>query len=119
MKNNKSFNKFSSRAALKEKRKKALLRAVEEIGVGTKGTKIKFTDEPYRAHKTSRDISAVGIFRESRQGYGFVTVEGIARDIFIPESSVGSALGGDTVLIKYHKYMLPWHLLRTGLLHRC
>lgn len=105
MKNtNKSFKKFSSRSALREKRKKALLRAVEETGVGMDAVKIKFTEEPRRRSPRSRDITAEGIFRESRSGYGFVTVEGCERDIFIPESSVGGALGGDTVSVKYHTF---------------
>ena len=105
MKNtNKDFKKFSSRSALKEKRKRALLRAVEEVGVGAKAVKVKFTEEPYRRATHTRDISAVGIFRESRSGYGFVSVEGVDRDIFIPESNVGMALGGDTVAIKYHSF---------------
>lgn len=106
MKNtNKSFEKFSSRSALKEKRKRALLKAVEETGVGAKSVKIKFTDGYYRRCADGRDICAVGVFRESRSGYGFVTVEGVDRDIFIPESKVGAALGGDTVKIKYHKFL--------------
>ena len=105
MKNtNKDFNKFSSRSAIKEKRKRALLRAVEEIGVDTRAVKVKFTEEPYRKGPRSRDISAVGTFRESRSGYGFVSVEGVERDIFIPESNVGAALGGDKVAIKYHTF---------------
>lgn len=102
--NNKSFNKFSSRSALRQKRKNALLRAVEETGVGAKAVKVKFTEERYPKGPRSKDITAEGVFRESRSGYGFVTVEGEARDIFIPESEVGAAIGGDTVLIKYHKF---------------
>ena len=105
MKNtNKSFKKFSSRSSLKQKRKAALIRAVEETGVGARGVKIKFTEEPYSRAQHSRDITAEGVFRESRSGYGFVSVEGVERDIFIPESSVGNALGGDTVSIKYHTF---------------
>ena len=80
------------------------MRAVEEIGIDTKAVKVKFTEEPYRNRARSRDISAVGIFRESRSGYGFVSVDGLDRDVFIPESNVGAALGGDTVAIKYHSF---------------
>lgn len=101
---NKSFNKFTSRSNLRQKRKNALLKAVEETGVGARALKVKFTEEPYPRRSNTRDISAVGLFRESRSGYGFVTVEGEDRDIFIPESNVGAALGGDTVAIKYHKF---------------
>lgn len=105
MKNtNKSFTKFSSRSALRQKRKNALFKAVEEIGIDTKAVKVKFTEEPYPRRARTREISAEGIFRESRSGYGFVSVEGVPRDIFIPESNVGAALGGDTVAIKYHSF---------------
>lgn len=89
---------------MKEKRKRALLKAVEETGVGAKAVKIKFTEDTHSRISRGRDISAVGVFRESRSGYGFVTVDGCERDIFIPESKVGAALGGDTVRIKYHTF---------------
>ena len=40
-----------------------------------------------------------GIYSGSRRGFGFVTVEGIERDVFIPEEKTGSALNGDKVRI--------------------
>ncbi|MBE6536418.1 MAG: VacB/RNase II family 3'-5' exoribonuclease [Ruminococcaceae bacterium] len=105
MKNtNKNFSKFTSRSQLRQKRKNALLKAVEETGVGARAVKVKFTEQPYPRRSQKSDIYAEGIFRESRSGYGFVTVEGLERDIFIPESNVGAAIGGDTVAIKYHSF---------------
>lgn len=89
---------------MRQKRKNALLKAIEETGVDAKAVKIKFTEEPYPRRSHSRDITAEGIFRESRSGYGFVSVEGLERDVFIPENNVGMALGGDKVAIKYHKF---------------
>lgn len=41
-----------------------------------------------------------GTFSGTQRGFGFVTVEGMDDDIFIPESATKSALHGDTVLIR-------------------
>lgn len=41
-----------------------------------------------------------GTFSGTQRGFGFVTVEGMEGDIFIPESATKSALHGDTVLIR-------------------
>lgn len=47
------------------------------------------------------DIGSVaGLFSGHPRGFGFVTVEGLAQDIFIPEEKTGEALHGDTVLIQ-------------------
>lgn len=46
------------------------------------------------------DIGSIaGVFSGHPKGFGFVTVEGLEQDIFIPEEKTGSALHGDTVLI--------------------
>jgi ribonuclease R len=46
------------------------------------------------------DISSVsGVFFGHAKGFGFVAVEGLEQDIFIPEEKTGGALHGDTVLI--------------------
>ena len=104
--NGKSFNKFSSRASLKERSKKELMRIVEETNVGAKALKIKFTESPHGRHSSSkRDIFAEGVFRDSASGYGFVAVEGEKRDIFIPESATLDAIDGDRVKIRYHKFL--------------
>jgi len=41
-----------------------------------------------------------GYYTAHAKGFGFVTVEGLKEDIFIPESESGSALHGDKVKIK-------------------
>ena len=40
-----------------------------------------------------------GIFSGNSRGFGFVTVEGMERDVFIPEEKKGQALNGDKVRI--------------------
>ena len=107
MKNtNKSFKKFSSRASLREERKRELLRIVDEVNVGAKAVKIKFTEQPYsRLSGKGKDIFAEGIFRESSSGYGFCRLDNGERDVFIPESHTLDALDGDKVKIRYHKFL--------------
>ncbi|MGC6176155.1 ribonuclease R [Lacrimispora sp. 38-1] len=43
--------------------------------------------------------SIAGVFFGHQKGFGFVSVEGFEKDIFIPEDKTGGALHGDTVLI--------------------
>lgn len=43
--------------------------------------------------------SVAGIFFGHPKGFGFVTVEGMDQDVFIPEEKTGGAMHGDTVLI--------------------
>ncbi len=43
--------------------------------------------------------SMAGVFFGHQKGFGFVSVEGFEKDIFIPEDKTGGALHGDTVLI--------------------
>ena len=40
-----------------------------------------------------------GVFTAHARGFGFVTVEGMEQDVFIPEDKTGSALNGDKVQI--------------------
>ena len=101
MKNtNKSFKKFTSRTSAKERGKREMMKMLESIGIDAGAAKFKFTDDRYHSSKKG-DIIAEGVFRESSSGYGFVSVEGEARDIFIPESATGAALDSDKVKIKY------------------
>ena len=44
-----------------------------------------------------------GIFRANEKGYGFVEVEGMEEDLFIPANSVNKALNGDTVQVMIYK----------------
>ena len=43
--------------------------------------------------------SIAGVFFGHPKGFGFVSVEGLAQDIYIPEDKTGGALHGDTVLV--------------------
>ena len=40
-----------------------------------------------------------GIFRATEKGYGFVEIEGMEEDLFIPPNKVNNALDGDTVRV--------------------
>ena len=44
-------------------------------------------------------FSVNGLFSGHSRGFGFVTVEGMERDVFIPEDKTGAALHGDRVQI--------------------
>ena len=77
---------------------------VEELNVGTAATKISFSEEAPHGKRRTQDITAEGIFSETSSGYGFVTVEGADRDIFIPESYTRGALDSDKVKISYRVY---------------
>lgn len=44
-----------------------------------------------------------GIFRANEKGYGFVEVDGMEEDLFIPANSVNKALNGDTVQVMIYK----------------
>lgn len=102
----KSFKKFSSRSKARERSHRELMKIVEETNVGARALKINFTDEPYgRGSQKGKDIFAEGVFRDSAAGYGFVSVEGETRDVFIPESQTLDAIDGDKVKIRYHKFL--------------
>ena len=47
----------------------------------------------------AEESQVVGIFTAHPKGFGFVTVEGEAEDIFIPEIKVGDALHMDKVQV--------------------
>lgn len=47
----------------------------------------------------AKGILAEGVFTGHRKGFGFVTVEGMEEDVFIPESDTGTALHQDRVQI--------------------
>lgn len=109
----KSFGKFSKRNThkrkSKERAKRELLRAVNELGISTDGVKLRASyDGGRRAAVSNRkrrdEISAEGVFSSSRGSFGFVTVEGEERDVFIPDGKTMGAVDGDTVALIYHKY---------------
>ena len=109
----KSFGKFSERNTHKRKAKEAgkreLLKMLDGLTTVSDGAKIKITSDGGRSARTSsksrRDEAlAEGIFSSSKSGFGFVTVEGEERDIFIPEGKTHGAVDGDKVEIIYHRY---------------
>ncbi len=116
MKNNrtkKALSKFAGRNTHKRKSKErsreALMRAISETGVGTDSLKLTSSyDGGRRARVSGRarrdEVIARGIFSSSKSGFGFVSVEGYERDIFVPEDKTLGAIDGDLVEIIYHVY---------------
>ena len=109
----KSFSKFKKRSdgarRDRDRAKRELMRLVEETNVGIDSLVIKSAYDKGRAgasFKASRVDETIhtGVFSSSRQGYGFVTVEGLDRDVFIPDVAVHGAIDGDVVEITYRKY---------------
>ncbi|MBO7170739.1 MAG: VacB/RNase II family 3'-5' exoribonuclease, partial [Clostridia bacterium] len=54
----------------------------------------------HKPGKQGKEREETGLFFATRQGFGFVTVEGMDEDIFIPASHTGGALHGDKVEIR-------------------
>ena len=116
MKRNSSKKSFGKRTEgnthkrkSKELRRRELLKMLDGIGQSSDNVKIKISDDLGRRGRTSQkarrdEISAEGVFSSSKSGFGFVTLEGEERDIFIPEGKTRGAVDGDRVLIIYHKY---------------
>ena len=107
---NKNFKRFTQRSNLKkrsdrDRQKRELLKIAEQIGVRTEGCKVSFSNSA-SMHRSAYSTDRVsGIFRESSNGYGFVTSEEYEYgDIFIPASAVGSAVDSDEVEISFREY---------------
>ena len=109
----KSFDKFKKRNTHKrrsnEKMKEALLRAVRECNVDASAVRIGISEDGGRRARVSTrrmhdEITDVGTFSSSKSGFGFVTVEGRERDIFVPAEKTLGAIDGDTVEVIYHEY---------------
>ncbi len=54
-----------------------------------------------KKHKPTQKKTAIGEFRSTRYGYGFVSAEGLREDVFIPAAKASRALNGDKVKISY------------------
>ncbi len=79
----KSFNGFSKKALIKQKKKKSV-----------------FINKAFFENKTKRKVKSTvytGVFSSASRGYGFVSCEKFDDDIFIPASKTLGAMGGDTV----------------------
>ncbi|MBO7196238.1 MAG: ribonuclease R [Clostridia bacterium] len=107
----KDFSKFTKRNThkrrSKEQAKSALMKALRDIGVDSDKVKVADIDLDIYEKRTSpkrKNICDRGIFRSSKGSYGFVTLENVERDIFIPGDSIGGAIDGDFVEVVYHKY---------------
>ena len=110
---NKSLTKFSKRQThkrrSKEEARRELMKAVRESGVAYEGVKIGFATDGgrgnRRAAKRFSDEELVrGIYTSSKNGYGFVSAEGLERDIFVSAGKSGGAFDGDTVEVAYSLY---------------
>lgn len=108
-KSKRNFEKFAKRErARRNSSRAALARTVSELGVrADHAVIVDKSDRVLRrmngAHETSF-VSAVGIFSGSRSGFGFVKIEGVEKDVFIPSDKTQHALDGDTVEILYRRY---------------
>ncbi|SIN97734.1 RNAse R [Carnobacterium alterfunditum] len=56
----------------------------------------------------SNDPVLTGIFRASDRGFGFVAIEDVEKDIFIPPNMTNYALDGDKVTVDIIKPAEPW-----------
>ena len=97
----------------KEKARREIIRALEEIKVGFDGFSYREridTGVKNRAKiKTPRlEKRILGTYASSRSGYGFVVPEGQPdmRDIFIPEGESLGAIDGDFVECVYRQYRI-------------
>ena len=113
MNKKKDFTKFTKRNVhkrrSKEEARRELLRAIREVGVAYDGVKLRDVSDGGRnekkgADRSSRDISARGIYSGSKSEFGFVSLESGGDDIFIPAGRSGGAIDGDFVEVAYHKF---------------
>ena len=110
MKKKKDFTKFTKRNTHKRKAKDAarreLMRAIEAVNVEASGVKLRDSmDSGYSGlDRRGSRLSATGIYVGSKAGYGFLSVEGEKRDIFIPSGNSHGAIDGDYVEAVYRKY---------------
>ena len=104
-----NFEKFTKRENTKRKSAKAALRRmVESLGYDAHGVKI--IDKEDRAYHRAQGGAShstkikQGEFSLSKNGYGFVRVEGEERDIFVSADKTLGALSGDIVEVHYRSY---------------
>ncbi len=104
-----NFEKFTKRENSKRKNAKATLRRmVESLGYDAHGVRIIDKEErSYRRAQSGASHSTLirqGEFSLSKNGYGFVRVEGEERDIFVSADKTFGALTGDIVEVHYRTY---------------
>jgi len=107
------YQRFSKRNVHKRKKKEeskaALLAIVKECGFSADNVKVGGRLDRGRGGRVSPkkradETVSEGVFSSSKSGFGFVSVEGVERDIFIPEDKTLGAIDGDLVEIIYHEY---------------
>ncbi|MBR2611935.1 MAG: VacB/RNase II family 3'-5' exoribonuclease [Clostridia bacterium] len=104
-----NFEKFTKRENTKRKNAKATLRRmVESLGYDAHGVRIIDKEERayHRAQSGASHATHIrqGEFSLSKNGYGFVRVEGEERDIFVASGKTLGALTGDIVEVHYRAY---------------
>ncbi len=103
--NKKNFKIFKSKSARKAEEKRALMKALREVGVDYSGAKINVSrDSGYRGRTGKGELVIIGTFSETPHSYGFVVNPEGGRDIFIPGESTSGAVNGDIVKAIYHTY---------------
>ncbi len=104
-----NFEKFTKRENAKRKNAKAALRRVVE-NLGYDPHSVRIVDKENRAYhraESGRSTStkiAEGEFSLSKNGYGFVRIEGEERDIFVPDGKTMGAITGDIVEVHYRTF---------------
>ena len=68
--------------------------------------------------KNKREQIFTGRFDSNARGFGFVTVEGFERDLFIPQGCTGGAVYGDTVEVRITRGRSEHSTLSEGLYRR-
>ena len=110
----KNFNKFTKRNTHKRKSKTAAISQIlstleRDMGVRCEGARVSVSEDLGRRARVSAragrdEIALRGVFSSSKSGFGFVSADGLERDIFIPEDKTMGAIDGDVVEIVYHEY---------------
>ncbi len=113
-KTKKAQQKFSKNTAghrrTKDKMKRQILSQLDSMGINSSGLKFRSSVDRGRARSNvnlskTKTIKAEGVFSSSKSGFGFVSVEGRDRDVFIPGEHTLGAFDGDVVDILYHSYV--------------
>jgi exoribonuclease R len=105
---NKNKTKGSNRADKTQVAGKAVIKTIGEAGMKTSGKAARKTmaKAPGQAAgrtaaKTSKKTMTVaGVYIGNQRGFGFVSVDGMDNDIFIPGGKSNGALNGDTVEVE-------------------
>ena len=107
------FTKFAKRNSQKkrssERARRELMNILDSISVSYDDSlKLHSAYDNGRRSRAkgarSTEVVSEGVFELSSRGYGFVKVEGMERDVFVPSGKTMGALSGDLVSVSYRKY---------------